>query len=172
MPKFGPGTLQIGEVGSEIDCSCLVNSFTIAMTKDKADDTTKLCGTVKPGAITYTYAATGNLDIDTEDPDGLFFLTQTNPGTEAKFTFTPSTEDGTICAGTLVLDPMDFGSDTYGADLASDVEWSLVGPPTYTPGVPPAGTNRFARSVRNGAGAKSVTVPTRSAADDEDAPDE
>ena len=80
MPKFGPGTLKLGETGAEIDCSCLVNSFTIAMTKDQGDDTTKLCGTVKPGAITYTYAATGNLDIDTDDPAGIFFLSQTNPG--------------------------------------------------------------------------------------------
>jgi hypothetical protein len=158
MPKFGPGTLKIGEVGSELDASCFVNSFTIAMTKDQADDTTKLCGTIKPGAITYTYSATGNFDIDSDDPAGLFALSQANPGAEVPFTFTPSTEGETSAAGTLILDPMDFGGDTYGADMTSDVEWSLVGAPVYTyPAAAPLG-DRFAPTIRNGSRA-ALTEP-------------
>lgn len=162
MPKFGPGTLKIGEVGSEIDASCFVNSFTIAMSKDQADDTTKLCGTVKPGAITYTYAATGNLDLDSDDPAGLFALSQANPGAQVPFTFTPSTGDVTSAAGTLILDPMDFGGDTYGEDMASDVEWDLVGPPVYTyPAEAPEG-DRFAPTVRNGKGSSATPTSTPS----------
>lgn len=158
MPKFGPGELKIGATGSEIDAACFVNSFTIAMTKDQAEDTTKLCGNVVPGAITYTYAASGNLDIDSDDPDGLFALSQANPGAQVPFTFTPNTDAGTSVAGTLILDPMDFGGDTYGADMTSDVEWALVGEPTYTFPAAAPGTSRFAPTVRNGRRAPVTTA--------------
>lgn len=164
MPKFGPGTLTIGATGTEVDCSCLVNSFTISADKTEADSRTMLCGTVKPGAVTYKYKAAGNLDIDTEDPSGIFFLSQSAPASEQAFLYTPSTEDGTSASGTLILDPMAFGSDTYGADLASDVEWTVVGAPVYTPGAG-AAASRFDRSVTNGTGADpaapSSTSPRR-----------
>lgn len=130
--KFGPGTLTIGDVGSPISASCLVNSLRIATSKDEADSTTKLCGTVVPGAITYTYAMSGNLDIDGTDPAGLFALSQAEPGSEQPFTFTPNDVDETSAAGILIIDPMDFGADEFGADMTSDIEWTLVGKPTYT----------------------------------------
>lgn len=134
MPVFGPGTLQIGAVGSEIDVECLINGCRITSSKDEADSTTKLCGTVKPGKITYTYSMTGNVDIDTPDAAGLFNLSQTAPGTEQSFTFTPNTADGTAAAGTLIIDPLDFGADAYGDDMTSDFEFSIVGAPVYTMG--------------------------------------
>lgn len=149
MTEFGPGTLKIGEVGTEIDASCLVNSFTIEPSKDQADDVTKLCGNVVPGLITYTYAATGNLDIDPDDPDGLFFLSWANPGAEVPFAFVPNTDQGTAAAGVLILDPLAFGGDEYGATMNADVEWSIVGKPTITPGGAPA-ADRFAPRVRDG----------------------
>ena len=161
MPKFGPGTLTIGSVGSEVDCSCLVNSFTISADKTEADSRTMLCGTVKPGAITYQYKAAGNLDIDTEDPSGIFFLSQTSPGSEQSFVYTPSTADGTTATGILILDPMAFGEETYGADLNSDVEWTVVGKPEYAPGGG-AAASRFARSVTNGS--PDAATPSESSA--------
>ena len=139
--KLGPGTLTIGATGTEIDVSCLVNNLVITMSKDKADDTTKLCGTVRPGAITYTYELDGNLDTDVGTDAGLFALSQSAAGTEQAFTFTPSTEAGTSATGILVIDPMDFGTtDEYGSDLTSDIAWSIVGKPEYTYGTvtPPA----------------------------------
>lgn len=134
MPTFGPGTLQLGETGTPIDVSCLVNSMRIAMSKDQGDDTTKLCGTVKPGKITYTYALSGNIDIDPEDPAGVFVTSQSVPGTQVPFTYTPNTEEGTTATGTVIIDPLDFGGDEYGVDMTSDLEWAIVGKPTYTPG--------------------------------------
>lgn len=131
--KFGPGTLQLGETGSEIDASCLVNSLTITNDVDEGDSVTKLCGTVQPGARTYTYHLEGNLDTDQDvGADGLFALSQVAKGTEVKFTFTPNTEEGTSVAGIVIIDPMDFGADEYGAWMASDITWALVGDPTYT----------------------------------------
>lgn len=129
---LGPGELKIGATGSEIDISCLVNNGKIAASKDQADSTTKLCGTVKPGKTTYTYALSGNVDTDIADAAGFFALSQEAPGTEQNFTFTPSTEAGTSATGVLIIDPLDFGADTMGDPLTSDFEFSLVGEPEYT----------------------------------------
>lgn len=138
MPVFGPGTLKIGETGTEIDVSCQVNSMRITASKDEGDSTTKLCGTVKPGKITYTYSLTGNLDVDSELDDGLFALSQASPGTQVPFTFVPNTAAETAAAGTLVIDPLDFGADEFGDDMTSDIEFTIVGPPTYTYPTAPA----------------------------------
>lgn len=154
MPTFGPGTLEIGATGTEIDVSCLVNSMRITASKDEGDSTTKLCGTVKPGKITYTYSLTGNVDVDSDVPDGLFALSQLEPGSQQPFTFTPSTPGETSAAGTLVVDPLDFGADEYGDDMTSDLEFTIVGAPTYTFPVAEASTasSRFSRIVVNGKG--------------------
>lgn len=164
MPQFGPGTLEIGATGTEIDVSCLVNGMRITASKDEGDSTTKLCGTVRPGKVTYTYSLTGNVDVDSDDPDGLFALSQAAPGTQVPFTFTPSTEGETSAAGTLIIDPLDFGADEYGDDLTSDLEFALVGAPSYTyPAEPPAQV--FKQIVVNGRDAKPTTVEPTPAAD-------
>lgn len=130
--EFGPGTLKFGDVATPIDASCLVNSLRITMSKDEGDSTTKLCGTVKPGKITYTYSMSGNLDTDADDGSGLFALSQAEPGSQVPFEFTPNTEGETKAEGVVIIDPMDFGADEFGDTLASDIEWTLVGAPTYT----------------------------------------
>lgn len=134
--KLGPGELKIGATGTEVDVSCLINNATIAATKDQGDSTTKLCGTVKPGATTYTYALSGNIDTDTALASGFFALSQTAPGTELEFTFTPNSEAvdpaiGTTATGILVIDPLDFGGDTMGEWMASDFEFAITGVPAY-----------------------------------------
>lgn len=132
---FGPGTLKIGATGSEIDASCAVNSLKITASPDRGDSKTMLCGTVKAGNTRYDYTMDGTLDLDLESgADSLFALSQDNPGTEQAFVFTPNTGGITSAAGTLILDPMDFGGDEYGAVMQSDVSWVLVGAPAYTYG--------------------------------------
>lgn len=134
--KLGPGELMIGETGTEIDVSCLVNNAVIAMSKDEGDSVTKLCGTVVPGSVTYTFTLGGNIDTDISDPAGLFALSQAEAGSQQSFTFTPSTEAGTAASGILVIDPLDFGGDETGEIMASDFEFSIVGAPVYTYGAP------------------------------------
>jgi len=135
--KLGPGELTIGATGSEIDVSCLINNATIAASKDQGDSTTKLCGTVKPGATTYTYSLSGNIDTDVALATGFFALSQSAPGTEQSFSYTPNTEviapltGVTQATGTLVIDPLDFGGDTMGETMTSDFEFSIVGAPVY-----------------------------------------
>ena len=131
MPTLGPGTLTIGPTGTEIDVSCQINNARIAMSKDQADSTTKLCGTVTPGKVTYTYALGGNMDTDTDDPDGIFAYSQANAGLIVDFEFVPNTAATTGATGQLMIDPLDFGADEFGAPLDSDFEWSIVGQPAY-----------------------------------------
>lgn len=130
--KLGPGTLSIGATGTLIDVSCLVNNAVITADKDEGDATTKLCGDVRAGSVSYTYSLSGNMDTDVADAAGFFALTQTAPGTQQDFTFTPSTAAGTTATGVLVIDPLDFGADESGADLTSDFEFTIVGQPAYT----------------------------------------
>lgn len=134
MPNLGPGTLRIGPSGTEIDASCLVNNARIETTKDQDDPKYKLCGTATPGKITYTYALSGNVDTDTETASGLFAFSQNHAGEQVPFVFIPNTTAGTSAAGTIVMDPLDFGGDDYGAPLDSDFEFSVIGKPTYTYG--------------------------------------
>lgn len=132
--ELGPGTLSIGATGDEIDVSCLVNNAVISADKEEGDSTTKLCGTTRVGSITYTYALAGNVDVDAGLSTGLFALSQEHAGEEFPYEFTPSTAVGTTATGMLVIDPLDFGADEYGADLTSDFEFTLVGKPVYTYG--------------------------------------
>lgn len=132
--KLGPGVLKIGSTGTSIDVSCLLNNAVIAADKDQEDDTTKLCGDVRAGGVKYTYTLSGNIDTDIGETAGLFALSQSAAGTQQPFEFTPSTDLGTKAVGTLIIDPLDFGADEMGADLASDFEWALLGQPTYTYG--------------------------------------
>jgi hypothetical protein len=128
---LGPGELRIGATGSEIDVSCLINNAKIAMSKDAGDPTTKLCGTVKPGSVTYSFALSGNIDTDLADDSGFFALSQTAKGTEQAFEYIPSVSAGTVARGRLVIDPLDFGGDEMGSPMTSDFEFSLVGDPDY-----------------------------------------
>jgi hypothetical protein len=136
--KFGPGTLKIGATGTEIDVSCLVNSCTITADKNEGDSTTKLCGTTKPGAISYSFHMDGNLDIDSALAGGLFALSQTDAGSEQSFTYVPNDEitapatKATEASGTLILDPLDFGGDTAGETMASDFSFTVVDKPAYS----------------------------------------
>lgn len=132
MTTLGDGTLKFGEVGSEIDASCLVNGARITASKDQGDSKTMLCGTVKPGSVTYSFSLSGNVDIDPDaGADGLFALSHLSKGTQVKFEFVPNTAEGTSATGTIIIDPLDFGADAYGDDLSSDFEFALVGDPTF-----------------------------------------
>ena len=137
---LGPGELLIGAVGAQIDVSCLINNAVIAMSKDEGDSVTKLCGTVVPGAVTYTFALSGNVDLDIAEASGLFALSQDQAGSQQDFTYTPNTDAGTVATGKLVIDPLDFGGDETGTTMAADFEWTVVGKPAYTYGGGATGT--------------------------------
>jgi len=127
-----------------VDVSCLVNNAVIAASKNQGDSTTKLCGTVKPGAVSYDYTLGGNMDTDLADAAGFFALSQEQAGKELDYVFEPNTEAGTTATGTLIVDPLNFGGDTAGETMTSDFEFALLGQPTYAYG--PGGAVRAASS--------------------------
>lgn len=130
--NLGPGELTLGATGSLLDVSCRVNNAKIAPSKDQQDTTTKLCGTEVAGAVTYTFALSGNVDVDLAYSDGLAAFCWENAGTVVPFSFTPNTDAGAIATGSLVVDPLDFGGDDYGAPMTSDFEFTCEGKPTIT----------------------------------------
>lgn len=129
---LGPGTLTLGATGTEVDISCLINNAVLAAEKDQGDSETKLCGTVVPGSVTYTWTLSGNVDLDIAAAAGLWALSQTEAGTQQEFTYTPNTAAATEGAGTLVIDPLPLGGDETGTTMAADFEWAVVGVPAYT----------------------------------------
>lgn len=133
---LGPGTLHIGLTGTLLDVSCNINNAVISASKSQGDNVTKLCGTVVPGTVTYDYTLGGNIDLDVGQATGFFALTQTQAGQQLAYEFTPNTDAGTMAAGQLIVDPLDFGGDETTATMAADFEFALVGQPTYTYGVP------------------------------------
>jgi len=130
--KLGPGELTIGAAGAAVDVSCLVNNASVDPSKNSTDPTTKLCGQVRAGTVSYIYQLTGNVDVDAGDDAGLFALSWSAPGSVQPFTFTPSTALGVKVAGTLVIDPLRLGADNYGDDLTSDIAFDIVGQPVIT----------------------------------------
>jgi hypothetical protein len=134
MPVFGPGELTIGEVGAEIDISCLINHCILSASPTTANATTKLCGTQKQGATTYSCELKGNIDIDPNTgQSSLFCLSWAEPGTEQPFRFVPDSDNGTSATGTLVIQPLDFGSSgKYGDDLTADFTFQVLWKPVIT----------------------------------------
>jgi hypothetical protein len=79
----------------------------------------------------------GNLDTDSEVPTGLFAFSQANAGATVPFEFVPNTAAGTSAAGEMIIDPLEFGADEFGAPMDSDFEFTIIGQPTWTyPTVP------------------------------------
>jgi hypothetical protein len=122
---LGPGELKIGATGTEIDASCLVNNVSIVPDISEGDEKTMLCGTTKRAADTISWSIQGNVDVDAGTDSGLFALTWNNIGAIVPFTFTPSTELGTVVTGNLKLAPLALGADNYGEYLNSDFEFGL-----------------------------------------------
>jgi hypothetical protein len=136
MVNLGPGTLKIGPTASAIDMSCLVVGARIATDVSQDDAKTMLCGTQRPGKITYTHKLTASIETDTEDPDGIFYYSQEHAGEQVAFEFVPNTDVGATASGTLTIHPLDFGADEYGDPLDSDLEWPIIGQPTYVKPTP------------------------------------
>src|SRR5213083_2165010 len=110
VSRFGPGTFKLGPTVTAIDFTCQVTSMTITVNKTEDDPMDTLCGDQVPGAISYTRALSG---------------------TAVEFSYTPKNAKAAVATGTLVVDPIDFGSDSYGAPMDSDFEFSIVGKPTF-----------------------------------------
>jgi len=143
---LGPGTLTIGETAGPIDVSCLVNNVSIIPDISEGDSKTMLCGTTKRSPDEITWAIEGNVDVDAGLAAGFFALTWQHIGEVVPFSYTPSTEVGTVVAGNLKLAPLELGADNYGDFLNSDFSFGLdnfdpATAVTYGDAVAPLATN-------------------------------
>ena len=137
--RLGPGTLQLGETATLMDASCQLANGVVAWDKDAEDPITVLCGDTVPGSVTYSATLSGNFLQDLTEEDGLVAWSWANKGVAVPFTYTPNTAAGATVTGSVVVDPLDVGSDEdYGAVMSSDFEWDIVGEPvlSWTPAAP------------------------------------
>lgn len=128
--KVGPGTLTIGEIGSEADFSCQVTECVLTADKDQEDNLTVLCGDTVAGDIVYTYSLTGELVQDLSS-DGVVKYSHTNAGVELPFTFEPNSVSGPTISGVLIMDPLDIGG-AANTKATAEFEFSVVGKPIWT----------------------------------------
>src|SRR5262245_27013133 len=137
--KLGPGLLEIGATGSEVDFTCQITGAQVEWSVDVGDDTPVLCGETVPGERTYSSVLSGTLfqDLGATAPGGIVAYTWAHKGEEVPFTFVPSTSAGQAVTGTVILDPLTVGGDEAGANMTSDFEWTIVGEPVL--GAAPAG---------------------------------
>lgn len=133
ISKFGPGTLKIGEVGTEVDVSCQIEYASVQWDKSKDDDVTVLCGDVVPGATTRTATLSGHIFQDTSQPTGIVQQSWgALKGQTVPFVFIPNTVDDVQVKGDVTVEPITVGSGEAGANMASDFEWDIVGEPTLS----------------------------------------
>lgn len=132
---FGPGTIEVGATGSEVDFAGEVLGGTVTHTyEDVGDQRTMLDGTVRAATRTRIDGLTFSVENDLTAA-GLYQFCVTNDGTDQTFTYTPNTAAGASWAGTVsVALPAEIGADEFNAPIVSDVEWSGVGKFTFTPG--------------------------------------
>lgn len=130
--KLGPGTMQIGATGTQIDMSCLIQSATVAWSVDTEDDLNVLCGDTVPGARTYSATISGTAIQDLTEPQGLVDFTWEHKGEAVPVVFTPNSAADATVTGTVVIDPLDVGGDEYGSVMTSDFEWAFVGEPVLS----------------------------------------
>lgn len=136
--KLGPGTLNLGEVGSPLEISCQLTNAVLTPDKDTEESVTVLCGDTIPGASTYQWKLTGTALADLT-AGGIVDYTWTNQNTIVTFTFVPNTAAGASFTGELILDPLAVGGDS-GKNMSADFEWDCVGSPVPTFVPPVAGT--------------------------------
>lgn len=132
--RLGPGTLTLGGTDTPADYSCQLANGVIAMDKDTSDPKRALCGDTIRGKVTYTYTFSGSAYQDIGIPEGLWWYCWNHRGEEVEFDYMPNNEALARATGTLVCDPLDFGSDDdYGEVMESEFEMDIVG--EYTPSI-------------------------------------
>jgi len=134
-PAFGPGTLTLGDTASILDVSCQVENAKVNWDSNKDDDVTMLCGDILPGAQTLTATLALTVVQDLATASGLVMYSFEHRGESVPFEFLPSTAVGFTVNGLVTMVPIAVGADEPGVKpMTSDVEWSCVGEPVYTPG--------------------------------------
>lgn len=128
--KTGPGTIALGETGTETDFSAQVTSIVLTPEVDEGDDVTTLSGEIVPGEDQESYTLSGTLFQDLRE-SGIVAYSWANKGTVVPFTFTPNTDAAASFTGEIKVRALAVGGDVD-ANATSDFEWPCVGVPVPT----------------------------------------
>jgi len=128
---LGPGTLTLGATPQDV--SCQVENAALEWNKSSSSAIYTLCGAMVPPLPLYAAHLTGRVVQDNMQGSGLAAYCYTNMGKQVAFVFTPNTADAAKYTGTLIIDPLTFGStDKVGTPMGADFDWDIVGIPTPT----------------------------------------
>ena len=128
---LGPGTLNLGSVGTTLDLSCQITEITIEAKGDSEEPEMTLCGDVESGARTYSWTMNITAFQDME-ADGVIDFTWKHAGKELPFKFVPESSGKAAVTGRVVIDPVTIGG-TVGQKNKSEAEWVISGAPNFSP---------------------------------------
>ena len=128
--KLGPGELKIGETGTELDLSAQMTAVTITWENDEGEAVNVLSGESLPGDDNFTATLEGTVMQDFTT-DGVIDWTWRNKGRVVPIKFLPSS-NGAEVSGQVKIAPVNLGGEVNTRNT-SDMSWSFVGEPNYTP---------------------------------------
>ena len=128
---LGPGTVTIGT--TPLDFSAEVTGAKITHDyEDVGEAFTTLDGTNYPATRQKADGFTATL-VNDLTAAGLYAYLQLHDLETVDFEFTPNTGAGGSWAGQVTLTlPAEIGADDFGANMASEVDWSAVGALVFT----------------------------------------
>ncbi|MDJ1115344.1 hypothetical protein [Microbacterium dauci] len=125
---LGPGSLKIGETGSEREWAGHLTKTALVPSTSSDDPVAVLDGTEVAGEDTTTWALTGTI-LDNFEFDSLQNFAIANAGKEMPFVWTPNNDGGTDYSGTVRIRPIGIGGDVKKKNT-NDLEFPLIGAPT------------------------------------------
>lgn len=128
--KLGPGSLKLGETGTDLDLSCQMTEVRITWDTDEGDSVSVLCGDTIPGDDTYTATLEGTVMQDFS-AGGVIDYSWSNKGAVVPVEFVPTTGNAEV-RGRVKITPIDMGGEVNKKN-DSDLSWVFVGEPEFTP---------------------------------------
>lgn len=130
---LGPGSLKIGDTGSEHDFSADVTNTALEPSTDTEDPDNFLDGHSEGGSQTESWTLTGSVKEDFS-MDGLQVWCHTHSGEELPFTFVPNTSGTVQWKGKVTISSIQIGGDVKSKN-ANDFSFAVtdVKPSAYTP---------------------------------------
>lgn len=125
---LGPGSLKIGETGSEREFAADLSKCTLTPSSSSEDPVPMLDGSNMTGEDTDTWELGGTL-YQSYDFGSLEKWCFDNRGEELPFVFTPSNEGGIDWSGIVKIRPVTIGGDVKKKNT-SDFTFPLTGDPT------------------------------------------
>lgn len=127
--KLGPGSLKIGETGSEQEFASHVTTCAINPSFDEEDPIPTLSGDqFVDGDATPEVTLSGEF-LQEYAVDGLVKWTWDNNGATLPFVFTPRNDAELSWKGEVVVRPVTVGGEVKTANTA-EFEWRCIGLPT------------------------------------------